>query len=221
MESSSLQIGLIQLSRRTKRLIAIITDATIIVAALAGTLLLVHQQSPGVLFERPALFLAAVAVAIPIFTQQGLYRAIIRFIGSRMVFAVLRSVTLVAAVLAAIGFWLGQDAPSIIISTALIFWAFALLGIVGGRFAMRIYLMRQAMPGERVAIYGAGEAGAHLVAALAGGKQFVPVAFVDDSLSVQGRSINGVQVHHPEALPKLVADLGIKRVLLALPSSQI
>jgi FlaA1/EpsC-like NDP-sugar epimerase len=135
-----------------------------------------------------------------------------------MVFAVLRSVTLVAAVLAAIGFWLGQDAPSIIISTALIFWAFALLGIVGGRFAMRIYLMRQAMPGERVAIYGAGEAGAHLVAALAGGKQFVPVAFVDDSLSVQGRSINGVQVHHPEALPKLVADLGIKRVLLALPS---
>lgn len=218
METSSLQIGLIQLSRRTKRFIAIITDATIIGAALAGTLLLVHQQNPGVLFERPALFLAAVAVAIPIFSQQGLYRAIIRFIGSRMVFAVLRSVTLVAIVLAAMGFWLGQDAPSTIISTALIFWAFALLGIVGGRFAMRIYLIRQAMPGERVAIYGAGEAGAHLVAALAGGKQFVPVAFVDDSLSVQGRSINGVQVHHPEALPKLVADLSIKRVLLALPS---
>ena len=70
-----------------------------------------------------------------------------------------------------------------------------------------------------VAIYGAGEAGAHLVAALAGGSQFVPVAFVDDNLSVQGRSINGVQVHHPDQLPKLVAELDIKRVLLALPSA--
>ncbi len=176
METSSLQIGLIQLSRQTKRFIAITADATIIVTALAGTLLLVHQQNPGMLFERPALFLAAVAVAIPVFTQQGLYRAIIRFIGTRMVFAVLRSVTLVALALVAVGFWLGQDPPSIIISTALIFWAFALLGIVGGRFAMRIYLMRQRLPGERVAIYGAGEAGAHLVAALAGGNQFVPVA---------------------------------------------
>lgn len=218
MSESSLQIGLIQLSRQTKRFIAIITDATIIVMALAGTLLLVHQQNPAVLFERPVLFLAVVATAIPVFTQQGLYRAIIRFIGARMVFAVLRSVSLVAVVLAITGFWLGQDGPSIVISTALIFWAFALLGIVGGRFAMRIYLMRQPLPGERVAIYGAGEAGAHLVAALAGGNQFVPVAFVDDNLSVQGRSINGVQVHHPDHLPTLVTELGIKRVLLALPS---
>ena len=218
MSESSLQIGLIQLSRRTKRFIAIITDASIIAAALAGTLLLVHQQDPGILAERPLLFLVVVGAAIPIFTQQGLYRAIIRFIGARMVFAVLRSVTLVAVVLALTGFWVGQDRPSVILSTALIFWAFALLGIVGGRFAMRIYLMRQPMPGERVAIYGAGEAGAHLVAALAGGNQFIPVAFVDDNLSVQGRSINGVQVHHPDRLPELVKELGIKRVLLALPS---
>jgi len=218
METSSLQIGLIQLSRRTKRFIAIVTDATIIAAALAGTLLLVHQQNPSVLFQRSALFVAVVVAAIPIFTQQGLYRAIIRFIGSRMVFAVLRSVTLVALILLATGFWLGQDRPAIIFSTTLIFWAFALLGIVGGRFTMRIYLMRQRLPGERVAIYGAGEAGAHLVAALAGGNQFVPVAFLDDNLSVQGRSINGVQVHHPDQLSDLVVELGIKRVLLALPS---
>ena len=135
-----------------------------------------------------------------------------------MVFAVLRSVTLVALVLATTGFWLGQDPPSIIISTALIFWAFALLGIAGCRFIMRIYLMRKRLPGERVAIYGAGEAGANLVAALASGNQFVPVAFVDDNLSVQGRSINGVQVHHPDQLPNLVTELSIKRVLLALPS---
>ena len=218
METSSLQIGLIQLSRRTKRFIAMITDAAILVAALAGTLWLVHQQNPSVFWQRPVLFLAVVAAAIPIFTQQGLYRAIIRFIGARMVFAVLRSVSFVALVLLATGLWVGQDPPAIIFSTALIFWAFALLGIVGGRFTMRIYLMRQRLPGERVAIYGAGEAGAHLVAALAGGNQFVPVAFVDDSLSLQGRSINGVQVHHPETLPTLVTELGIKRVLLALPS---
>ncbi len=218
METNSLQLGLIQLPRRTKRLIAILTDAAVMAAALAGTLLLVHQQSPGAISDRWFLLAVTIGVAIPIFGQQGLSRAIIRFIGARMVFAVLRSVTIVALALAAAGFWLGNDSASIIFSTTLIFWAFALLGMVGSRFTMRIYLMRQTMPGEQVAVYGAGEAGANLVAALATGNQFVPVVFVDDKLVVQGRSINGLQVHSPERLPDLVQELGIKRVLLALPS---
>jgi len=218
MGMSGVQIGLIQLPRRAKRALTIVADALVLMAALAGTLILAHPENPGVIFERGVLFAIMIATAISVFVQQGLYHAIIRFIGSRMVFAVLRSITAVAFVLAGAGFWLGQDPPAVIISTALVFWAFALLGMIGSRFAVRMYLLRQGRPGERVAIYGAGEAGVHLLAALAGGNRFVPVVFVDDDLAVQGRSINGVQVHRPELLPALIKEHGITRVLLALPS---
>jgi FlaA1/EpsC-like NDP-sugar epimerase len=219
LDTSGLQVGLIKLPRRAKRFITILTDAAVISVALAGTLLLVHQQNLTAIGERWPLFAITIVVAVPVFLQQGLYQAIIRFIGSRMVFAILRSITLVVLVQAAASFWLNRDSASVIFSTSLIFWAFSLLGMIGSRFSMRIYLIRQAMPGERVAIYGAGEAGTNLVAALVSGKRFVPVALIDDNPLVQGRSVNGVQVYRSSALPRLIDELDVKRVLLALPSA--
>jgi FlaA1/EpsC-like NDP-sugar epimerase len=188
------------------------------VIALSGTLFLVHPENHAIISDRWVLFVTMIGVAIPIFIQQGLYRAIIRFVGSRMVFAVLRSVTVVASFLVIAGIWIGRDPLILTFATSLVFWAFALLGMVGSRFLMRMYLMRHPMPGERVAIYGAGEGGAHLVSALAAGKQFVPVALIDDNPGVQGRSVNGVQVYGSESLSKLTKEMGVKRVLLALPS---
>ena len=219
VDSNRLQIGLIQLPRRTKRILIIVADATIMVAALGGTLLLIHPQNPAVIFDRWIVFAVMIGAAIPVFIQQGLYHAIIRFIGARMVFAVLRSVTIIAAVLAAFCLWVYQDSAASVFSMTLVFWAFALLGMIGSRFAVRIYLLRQALPGERIAIYGAGETGMQLVAALVTGNQCVPVAFVDDNPLVQGRSINGVQVYSPDRLPQLIRELEIKRVLLAMPSA--
>jgi FlaA1/EpsC-like NDP-sugar epimerase len=219
VDAARIQVGLIQLSRKTKRVIAVISDATVIVAALAGTLLLVHDGQFGALVDRWPLFAVAVLAAIPIFGLQGLYLAIIRFIGARMVFAVLRSVTIVAVILGGAAWILGLDGPVDVLSTALIFWSFGQLGIVGGRFYMRMYLIKQALPGERVVIYGAGEAGVRLAAALSNGNEFAPVAFIDDNLGVQGRSINGLQVRSPDSLHKIVSDLGVKCVLLALPSA--
>ena len=173
-------------------------------------------------FERAVLcLLAAILVALPVFIQQGLYQAIIRFIGSKMVFGVLRGVSIVALMVAFHG---ADDRDRIlyqptVLTMALIFWAFALLGIVGSRFIMRSYLMRKRLIGERVAVYGAGEAGVNLVSSLAGGQKFAPVAYLDDSLALQGRSINGLQVYSPEVLTRLVRELSISRVLLALPSA--
>jgi len=218
MVVGSLQVGLIQLPRKAKRVIAVLTDTIVMLAALAGTLVLVHHGQGDIIAGRWALFATVILTTIPVFSQQGLYRAIIRFIGARMVFAVLRSVTIVALTLGTVAFLLGDDGMVDVLSMTLIFWAFAQLGIVGSRFCMRMYLIRQTLPGERVAIYGAGEAGVHLAALLAGGDQFAPVAFIDDNTAVQGRSINGLQVYPSESLHSIVSEFGVKRVLLALPS---
>jgi FlaA1/EpsC-like NDP-sugar epimerase len=107
------------------------------------------------------------------------------------------------------------------LSAFAIFWALALLYVAGSRFFVR-YLFSQTLNGKsaaRVAIYGAGDAGARLSSVLLGGPDFEPVAFVDDKKSLQGSSINGMTVFGPEVLPQLVREQQIDRILLAMPSA--
>ena len=70
----------------------------------------------------------------------------------------------------------------------------------------------------RVAIYGAGEAGAHLSNLLLTTRAFDPVIFIDDNKGLRGRFVNGIKVQLPENLPSLVKTHGIDRILLAVPS---
>jgi len=53
-------------------------------------------------------------------------------------------------------------------------------------------------------IYGAGGAGQQLVAALLQASDYVPVAFVDDEISLHGATLNGVQVHSSRNLKVLI-----------------
>ena len=69
------------------------------------------------------------------------------------------------------------------------------------------YLFSRTLNGKsaaRVAIYGAGDAGARLSSVLLGGPDFEPVAFIDDKKSLQGSSINGLTVFGLDVLPQLV-----------------
>ena len=85
---------------------------------------------------------------------------------------------------------------------------------------VRYYLLtRYIQPTEaKVAIYGAGDAGARLSSVLLTTRAFDPVAFIDDNRSLQGRMVNGLKVYAPDELPELIKDCQIDRVLLALPS---
>ena len=71
----------------------------------------------------------------------------------------------------------------------------------------------------RVAIYGAGDAGAKLSAVLRGGPDFQPVAFIDDKRTLRGSRINGIKVFDSADLPPLIKELQIERVLLAMPAA--
>jgi len=84
------------------------------------------------------------------------------------------------------------------------------------------YLFAATLNGKsaaRVAIYGAGDAGARLSSVLLGGPDFEPVAFIDDKKSLQGSSINGLTVLGLDALPQMVRQMRIERILLAMPSA--
>jgi FlaA1/EpsC-like NDP-sugar epimerase len=165
-------------------------------------------------------YFAVLLTALPVFVRLGLYRAVVRYIGGRAILAVLAGVTLSTLLMLALNLVLE---PRAIPFTALvIYWALALIYVAGSRSLVRqlffSYGLKVRAP-EQVAIYGAGEAGARLSALLRGGAEFEPVAFIDDKRAMQGSHINGVTVFGPGALPKLIRDHAVNRVLLALPTA--
>lgn len=70
----------------------------------------------------------------------------------------------------------------------------------------------------RVIIYGAGQTGQQLVAALRTDDAIAPVAFVDDNPTLQSDTIAGLRVYAPSSLKELISDKKVDRVVLAMPS---
>ena len=164
----------------------------------------------------PWLYIAALAVSIPVFARLGLYRAVVRFLGSRASKAVFVGVTASVLMLAMINeLLLEKPLP---LTALAIYWALALLYVGGSRLLARQLLIQRPRESERVAIFGAGEAGARLAASLFAGRDFLPVGFIDDNRALWGSVIHGVEVYAPGQLSDLVDTFSIRRVLLAMPS---
>ena len=69
---------------------------------------------------------------------------------------------------------------------------------------------------EKVAIYGAGEAGAMLINWLRFDERYEVLAFIDDDQKLWGRNIYGVKIISYENFLKL--KISVDKILLAIPS---
>jgi FlaA1/EpsC-like NDP-sugar epimerase len=207
----------VELPRPMKRLISICTDCLMIPLAL-WTAISLKAGYPVFDWKEWPAFVAVILVSLPIFVRAGLYRAVIRFLGHQAIFAVALAVAVSAVILGIAGELL--KVASLAWSVVAIYSCVALLYVAGSRFVVRYYLLRRYIQPTvaRVAIYGAGDAGAHLSTLLLTTRSFNPVLFVDDNKSLQGRMVNGIKVHPPEYLPMLIRSHGIDRILLAVPS---
>ncbi|HEY8051305.1 MAG TPA: nucleoside-diphosphate sugar epimerase/dehydratase [Steroidobacteraceae bacterium] len=195
-------------------------DAVAIPTALWAALALKFDRLDPALDRTFAYFLVAAASALFFFAVLGLYRAVVRFMGPKAVLTVFAGVSLSVLVLMAFDRLVASH--QVPLSAFGIYWALALPYVGGSRFVARYLFLRSAgngRPVTRVAIYGAGNAGARVCSILLGGPDFEPVAFIDDKRSLQGSSINGVRVYGPEELPDLVRQRRIDRILLAIPSA--
>ena len=166
-----------------------------------------------------AIFSAPV-IAFLIFVKFGLYRAIIRFIGFRAVWAIAQAVSIYAVIWGVIGFMIAVE--GIPRSVILINWALTLLVIGGSRLSAR-WLFSDAQSDSEsqrrnVVIYGAGSAGRQLSTALMQSNEYSPVAFLDDENKIQRQFINGVEVFSLNSLSRLIDDKNVIEVLLAIPS---
>jgi FlaA1/EpsC-like NDP-sugar epimerase len=211
--------AILALPRGTKRLIMATADAVAIPTALWAALALKFDRLDPALDRTLAYFLVAIASALFFFSVFGLYRAVIRYVGPKAMVTVIAGVSLSVLVLAGFDrFVASQQIPQ---SAFGIYWALALLYVGGSRFVARYLFLHTGGNGKaaaRVAIYGAGNAGARVSSVLRGGPDFEPVAFIDDKKSLQGSNINGIRVYGSDSLQELVRQRKIDRILLALPS---
>ena len=195
-------------------------DAIALPLALWAALLLKFDRLEFSLADHWDLFLVGAGMAILIFSILGLYRAIIRFIGPQTMAVVVVGIVLSAVTLAVYDRM--HDQSHIPLSALAIYAVLALLYLAASRFTVR-YMFYYGLNGHaeatRVAIYGAGDAGAKLSAVLRGGPDFQPVAFIDDKRALHGSRINGIRVFDPAELPALIDELQIGRVLLAMPAA--
>jgi FlaA1/EpsC-like NDP-sugar epimerase len=211
--------AMLALPRVAKRAIVVVADAIAIPTALWAALALKFDTLDPSMQRTFAYFLVAVVSALFFFSVFGLYRTVIRFVGPRAMLTVLAGVSLSVLVLA--GFDRFVASHQIPLSAFGIYWALALLYVGGSRFVARYVFLHSTngKPAARLAIYGAGDAGARVCTALLGGPDFEPVAFIDDKKSLQGSSINGIRVYASDSLPKVVRQQRIDRILLAMPSA--
>jgi FlaA1/EpsC-like NDP-sugar epimerase len=207
---------LVGLSRARKRTLMLAADAVFIPSALLTALVLKASGPPTGLGASPWLYAAALLASIPIFVHLGLYRAVMRYIGTRVIASVVAGVTFSVVVLAAITILAGRS--GVPLTSLVIYWALALVYVGGSRIIARNLLNLQPAGAERVVIYGAGAAGVQAAVALRSSGRFEPVAFVDDDASLHDTVVAGIPVSPFSSFGRIVTEESVATVLLALPS---
>lgn len=225
---------LLELPRRHKRLLQVMTDTVLVWLALwlAFIVRLGIDDMYNPLKVHLWLFVCAPVIAIPLFIRFGMYRAVMRYFGNDALIAIIKAVSLSSLLLAVVLYWYSNHEAVVPRSIIFNYWWLSLVIIGGLRLFMRQYFMgdwftaAQHVPFAsrndgltKVAIYGAGVAGNQLVAALRMGRAMRPVAFIDDDASIADRSISGLQVYKPKHIQQMIDVTGAQEILLALPSS--
>jgi FlaA1/EpsC-like NDP-sugar epimerase len=206
------------LPRPQKRLVSLFVDSLFLVSAFWGALL-VRLDDISVLSN--GTFWMVISIVLPIslflFAKLGLYRAVLRYMGLQAVVAIVIGVTVSTITLVLVSFYAEAHLPR---TVPLIYAAFALVFVGGSRTLVRSIVgsgMKRC--GEPVIIYGAGVSGRQLLTSLVQSHEYYPFAFVDDDVSLHGTVIQGVHVHSPSIIRKLIKQKSATKVLLAMPSA--
>ena len=201
--------------------VTILLDALLIPLALwASFALRFSDLWPAAIPDSPWLFVIAPLIAIPLFVRYGLYRAVLLYISTTAFYTIIKVISIHVFMLAIVVY--AVDYEAIPATVLVIYWFVSLTMIGGSRAVLRAalqWLNRSKHQATNVVIYGAGAAGAELGEALQAGKEFQPIAYIDDKRELHGHEIRGLKVFPTRDLDILIDKYGVKQVLLAIPSA--
>jgi len=219
MPLMSIALRLHRLKALIRRIFLMAADALIIPFAvwLSFWLRLAEPFSLNLL-QSLWLVPAALAIGLPLYAFTGQYKGLTRYVGSLAFYRLAGRNGLLVLLLALTGIMLQLTLPPR--SSWILLWIL-LTGLSGAlRFALRdLLLSLQVQPAQtlnRVAIYGAGQAGVQLASALRLAGSHSIELFIDDEPHLWRRDVNGVRICSPQALRNY--SNRIDQVLLAIPS---
>ena len=169
------------------------------------------------------LFAAAPVFAIPVFMANGLYRSVIRYVGEKALWTIVKCMFMATLLWASLVFFLDvqrfEAAPR---SVPILYFMLGTLLVAATRFGARwlIWLpVRRSNSARQVLIFGANETGIQLANSLGQGKEMFPAGFIDDNPSLIHKDVSGFRVYPPERLPFLIDHYEIGDVIVCLPEA--
>ncbi|MDX7817720.1 nucleoside-diphosphate sugar epimerase/dehydratase [Aeromonas caviae] len=205
------------LSRPLKRSVSVLIDAMLLTVAFwGGYWVRLDMAIPIRSLHHWELLALLIPVTVFIFAKLGLYRAVLRYVGFKVLWTVSLGIFLSTLCLVTFSFFFEIFLPR---TVSVIYFAFAVLLIGGVRLFFRMLVNRGKGSRVPVLIYGAGSSGRQLQLALNQGQEFFPVAFVDDAPHLREALIQGNNVYSPDDIGELIMRFGVKKILLAIPSA--
>jgi len=222
--------NILSLNRYSKRLIAILTDASlcflctwiIFIIRSEYWLALNPETDVLILYENFNFnsVLISIIIAIPIYWLFGLYRTIFRYTGFSIFFTILMSSCIYGVLYYSIGVYVVEEIPRPIgfFQPLLLFFAIlsSRLGII--YIFSKNYDFRKLFDKKKVLIYGAGDAGRQLLTALENSSEFKVIGLLDDDTQLHRQILLGQTIYSPSNLERLVKTKNISIVFLALPT---
>jgi UDP-GlcNAc:undecaprenyl-phosphate GlcNAc-1-phosphate transferase len=208
-----------------RRVFEVLLDVILIVLAYWSA----YALQFGPFSDSPAwkLFLRTLPILVVMrlaaFLVFGVYRGIWRYTSMDDLLAFAKAVaagSIVSMIIVLFKFRFQGFSRAVFLIDALVM----LLLLAGSRVAFRFF--RQVLPpgsagnGQRVLIYGAGDAGELLLRELLNNRElsYAPVGFMDDDANKHGKLIHGFRVFGGNGLlPKIIADHHVEQVLISTP----
>lgn len=219
---NTLRTTLINLPRPLKRAALICFDFVGLAAAIWLSYCLRYNTMfiPGV--RQFTIIAAGPIIAIPIFVRMGLYRAVIRYMPERAIWTMLQAMSLAALGWVCLVFLAEMAGTGLVPrSVPFLYWLIGGLIVVSSRFAAKFAIWgsrEDKLQAAQILIYGAGEAGVQLAGAMRTQGHRLVAGFLDDDPLLIGRDVAGIRVYDPEYLPALISNIGIREVILSMPS---
>jgi UDP-N-acetylglucosamine 4,6-dehydratase len=226
----------LQLSRRKKHIIMIITDIIMIAISLwlAFALRLSEWFWPN--SSQVWLFFLGSILSLPVFFKFGLYREVVRYIGKRGMLAIVQATGTLVLVWFSISITflpicLGVELKEFVAnwfprSIPLLFWMTLLLTIGGSRLVARWLLLEPNIAtavkvNRNVIIYGASRVGLELASSLSQNKSIRVLGIIDDDPTIHGHFIQNLKVLGDRTeIAKIRDSINPLEVLLTIPKIQ-
>ncbi|MCM2678917.1 polysaccharide biosynthesis protein [Echinimonas agarilytica] len=207
-----------KMPRKAKQVVVIAYDAFAMALSFVGAFWLrLGWDSSNLHSDQLIVLMTSIVIALGISSFSGVYRAVTRFMTGSVWLLTIMSVVIASAYMHAVSVFADVFIPR---SIPIVFGAFSvcLLSIPRGLLSLT-FVQNKTLNKEKVVIFGVGSAGRQLVNALNSGRDYHPVAFIDEKQRFVGSSVLGLHVYGFEQLEKLKRHHGHIKILLALPST--